>query len=492
MGSVWPSLLMQMPIPPASGTYIGNTVAANYDPDTINPYTGQSFGPPPAGVFVRPTKSMYENAPRNTFAPRLGFAWQPGSTQARISMRGGYGWFYQAPNFPSFTAPPFSQGFTNSSTSNNQSTLDKPFPTTTLGFQLRTPTSRLSDRVAGPEYEVPTLQQWNLTTQFRLLSSLSLDIGYVGSYGTHLLTSRILNQPLLASPSNPVNCGYNGGDPSNPANCITSSTANDAPLRVPFMGEVPSALASSEFNGRSRYNGLQTTLRKQMSRGLAFQVSYTFSKSMNNTSWLNDQTNGRLNWARASFDRRHRLVFNYTYQLPALRSSGFTGALLSGWSVAGVTSMQGGSPLTLTDRRAGTVYGRAATSTVTLCPGASYADLATTGNGSARVERWINEAAICSAPRIGTDGVATGYGTAGQNIMTGPGQNDWDISFGKATRVGGLNEDAELQLRIEFYNAFNHPQFANPGTTFGTASFGVITETSVAPRLIQLGVKYLF
>jgi hypothetical protein len=76
--------------------------------------------------------------------------------------------------------------------------------------------------------------------------------------------------------------------------------------------------------------------------------------------------------------------------------------------------------------------------------------------------------------------------------MTGPGQNDWDISFGKATRVGGLHEDSELQLRIEFCNAFNHPQFANPGTTFGTASFGVITETSVAPRLIQLGVKYLF
>jgi len=67
-----------------------------------------------------------------------------------------------------------------------------------------------------------------------------------------------------------------------------------------------------------------------------------------------------------------------------------------------------------------------------------------------------------------------------------------DFSLGKRSRVGGVRESAELAFRAEFYNAMNHPQFANPGTVFRTASFGVITQTAVAPRLIQFGLKYLF
>ena len=87
---------------------------------------------------------------------------------------------------------------------------------------------------------------------------------------------------------------------------------------------------------------------------------------------------------------------------------------------------------------------------------------------------------------------STGYGTTGQSIMDGPGQFNTDSSFGKTTAVGGLRENAQVAFRVEFYNALNHPQFANPGTNFGTANFGVVTRTSVAPRLIQLGLKYIF
>ena len=76
--------------------------------------------------------------------------------------------------------------------------------------------------------------------------------------------------------------------------------------------------------------------------------------------------------------------------------------------------------------------------------------------------------------------------------MNGPGQFNTDFSLGKTLRVGGLREDAVLAFRTEFYNALNHPQFANPGTALGTATFGVITQTSVAPRLIQFALKYLF
>ncbi len=295
-------------------------VAANYNPALVNPYTGEPFGPPPTGVATGPTRSFYQNnTPLGKFAPRLGFAWQPFGAAGRAAVRGGYGWFYQAPGFsanagnaPLFTAAPFAQGFTNTDSSNGQSDLQKPFPTTTLGFVPRTPTSQLSDRIAGPEYEIPHLQQWNLSVQTKLPQAFTLDIGYVGSYGDNLLVGVGLNQPVLASPNNPVNCGYTGV----PADCITTNTAVNAELRVPYMGESPSALTDSEFTGESRYNGLQVTLRRQISHGLSFQSAYTLSKSMNDTSIYNDLNYLSRNWARATFDRTHRIVTNFDYQLP--------------------------------------------------------------------------------------------------------------------------------------------------------------------------------
>ena len=101
-----------------------------------------------------------------------------------------------------------------------------------------------------------------------------------------------------------------------------------------------------------------------------------------------------------------------------------------------------------------------------------------------RLNHWIDTTAICAPAAIGSDG-STAYGNAGQSVMQGPGQFNTDFSLGKTFRVGGLREDAVLAFRTEFYNALNHPQFANPGTSLNTATFGVITQNSVAPRLIS-------
>jgi hypothetical protein len=201
---------------------------------------------------------------------------------------------------------------------------------------------------------------------------------------------------------------------------------------------------------------------------------------------LNDQNTVALSKARSSFDRTHRLIANFDYQLPLGRR-----VLLRGWSVTGIVLAQTGLPLTLTDPNGGTVYGRAATSTVTMCPGATYASLATAGSITGRLNRWIDTAGLCAPAVIGADGSA-GYGNAGQSILNGPGQVNSDFSVAKRTRVGGIHDEAELLFRAEFYNAMNHAQFSNPGTTYRTANFGVITQTAVAPRLIQFGFKYLF
>ncbi len=496
IGNAWPSLFSAVPIPPATGTYAGNTVAANYDANLVNPYTGIAFGPPPDGVVVRQSKSFYENgSPLDKFAPRAGFAWQPFGTNGRVVLGGGYGWFYQAPAFsanassaPLFTSPPFAQGFTNTDASNGASTLEKPFPTTTLGFIARTPTSQLSDRIAGPEYRIPKLQQWNVTAKIRLPANLSLDLGYVGSYGTELLRSRGLNQPLLATADAPVNCGYDGVA----AHCITTNTSLNAKLRVPIMGETPTALQVSEFTGSSWYRSVQITLRKQTSHGLSFQAAYTLSRAENDNTVYNDQNNPSASRARASFDREHRLISNFSYEIPFPRgASRFNRALFGGWSAAGIVIVQSGLPMTLTDPTGGSVYGRAGTSTITLCRGATASQLATTGSLRSRLFRWIDDSGICSPIVLGSDG-STGYGNAGISILNGPGQFNTDVSLGRRARVGGLKEEAELAFRVEFYNALNHPQFSNPGTTLGTANFGVVTQTSVAPRLIQFGLKYLF
>ncbi len=480
IGNMSLPLLRQTAIPPASGTLVGNTVASNYNPDMINPYTGKPFGPPPEGVTVRPNKSFYENGtPLDRFAPRVGLAWQPYGSTGRVVFGAGYGWFYQTPLFsanassaPLFTSAPFAQGFTNTDASNGPSTFSQPFPVTTLGYVLRTPTSQLSDRVAAAEYRVPLLQQWNATAKLKLSRTVSADVGYVGSHGSDLLLARGMNQPLLASPTSPVNLG------------ITTNTSLNAKQRVPILGETPTALQTSEFTGSSWYNSLQVTLRSQAWHGLSFQTAYTLSRAETNTSVFNDQNT--LERARASFDRTHRIIGNFDYQLPLPRS-----VWLNGWSVAGIVIVQSGLPMTLTDPNGGSVYGRAGTSTVSLCNGGSPADLVTPGGITARLDRWINTSAICNPVVIGSDG-ATGYGTAPQSIVNGPGQLNTDFSVGKRTRVGGLREDAELAFRVEFYNALNHPQFGNPGTTFRTANFGVITSSSVAPRLIQFGLKYLF
>ncbi len=495
IGNAWPSLLQKASIPPISGTLMGNTVAANYDAKRINPYTGQPFGAPPSDVLIRSTNSFYANGtPHDSFAPRFGFAAHPFGARGWLGVRGGYGWFYQsavysgnASGTPMFTAPPFAQGFTNSDASNNMSNLGKPFPEVTLGYVPRTPTSQLSDRVAGPEYIVPRLQQWNFSTQVRLSQALSVDTGYVGSRGAHLLISHGLNQPLTASGASPVNCGYTGVA----TDCISTNTAANARARVPVLGETPTALAASEFTGASSYHSLQATLRLRGWRGLGLQAAYTFSRAMSDSSSYNDLNNRSLDWARAGFDRTHRFTTNFDYELPPLSGRGQAATLLKGWTLAGILIVQSGLPMTLSDPNGGGVYGHAAPSTVTLCPTASHAALVTPGSIDSRLDRWIDSSAICAPVAIGSDG-ATAYGTAGQSIMTGPDQFNTDFSLGKTTRVGGIREDAVLAFRMEFYNALNHPQFANPGTTLGTASFGVITQPSVAPRLIQFALKYLF
>src|SRR4030095_2775466 len=223
--------------------------------------------------------------PFASFAPRFGFAWQPGGNQGRVAVRGGYGWFYQplaergnAQGTPSTNVQPFAQLISRSGAANSASTLQTPFPPITLGFELRTLSSSLGDRIIGRSFRVPKLQQWNRNVRYAISDNFSLDLGYVGSHGNDLFLFTASNQPQLATPGHPVNCWL----PATPAalgvtpavfatlgvdgsGCVTTSTSANAYLRVPIVGESPTALLAHQYLGRSWYHSMQATLRQKSS-----------------------------------------------------------------------------------------------------------------------------------------------------------------------------------------------------------------------------------
>jgi hypothetical protein len=180
------------------------------------------------------------------------------------------------------------------------------------------------------------------------------------------------------------------------------------------------------------------------------------------------------------------------------------GTLTSGWGLSGVTVIQDGTPLTITDSRGGTIYGfgaGAVLSSAQYAAGMNAANAASTGSDKERLgganggQGWFNKAAFGTipVPAFASDGKALGYGNSSLGILLGPGQFNWDMSLTKTTKVGGIREDATLQFRTEFFNAFNHAQFNNPGTVdVSKGPFGQITSTSVNPRLIQFALKYAF
>jgi hypothetical protein len=370
-----------------------------------------------------------------------------------------------------------------------------------VGFSpyLRTLTSTISYPFGfDPDQVPPLVINYNFNVQYAVTPSTTLEVGYVNSRGLRLAAQQLFNVPQIASPTNPVNCGL-------PTGCVTTTTSGNASQRVPIIGVVPGGIQAQGNYGNFQYHGLQVELRKRMSNGLQFGLAYTYSKGMadvqgnNNGGDVNSNNpefDRRQRWGPTDYNRTHRLVLNYVYQIPeVLAGKGLVGKALSGWSLAGVMTLQTGLPMTVTDATGGAAYGNVGTARAQFCPGVTHANVSTPGGVTSRLNGYLNKAAFCAQPIVGAiNGVggATGYGNSGRGIITGPGQNNFDVAIAKRMRVGGIRENSMLEFRTEFFNAFNHAQFNNPGTSFGTANFGLITSTAVAPRIIQFGLKYNF
>jgi hypothetical protein len=476
--NIWISQILTAPVPPAGGTYAGFVVPSNFQREMAPGVSSADREIPISG-----------GPPLKNFAPRIGFSWRP-STGLPISLRGGYGFFYDQPGYSQLIAGglrnrPYTTAVEAVGSANYFSSFAIPFASASLGWgsprwidSETGQSSNLSGRLIQEDFGTPLLQKWNLNIEYEFIPQWAVEIGYAGSHGIHLQEAgRQINTAPLASESNPING-------------ITVSTVSNASLRVPYLGFAPASFDWQGTDGDSKYNSFQASLRKRLSRGMQFQAAYSFNKTLTTMSTglmnSNNPSDARQQYGVSNMIRPHRFVINYSWDLP-FKGTGLVRHVVADWSLSGVTTIQSGMPLTITDNRGGTIYGGGASSRAQFCDGKGNSDVASSGSPADRVDSYFNlNGVFCPPPAIG-DG--TGYGNSGIGIVRGPDQANWDLGLNKNISI----KETRLSFRVEFFNIFNHGQFSNPNTNAGNpVTFGKINSASVNPRLIQFGAKYTF
>ena len=484
IGGFDPNLVTPFLAPPASGTYAGFTVVSNCN-----------CTPPTGFTKVRSQSPIYDQNYLG-FAPRVGLAFRPLAGNENLVFRAGYGIFWSSvagtvteqSNFDPFYVWNRAGGADLASTS-WQNPFPNPVPPTTA-FPVYLPYTLGSTRSTlptDPYLKQPYTQQWSANLQYSLKSYL-FELGYVGSASTHLIAGFYPNQPLLASPSNPVDG-------------LTVNTVANRALRGPFLGWLPTGISEYKSILTAHYDALQFSVNHRFSHGLSFIAAYTWSHALDDDgvtaggrneplgSFVGDFYNTKSAYGDSSFDRTHRLVVSYSYDLPKLTvGNRLVKGVVNGWSLSGVTTIQSGLPFSVTDNTSGTIYGISAYAQ--FANGMNVNNARLSGSPESRLTQYFNTSAFTSVPLVGN---GTGFGNAGRDILRGPGQLNFDAGIGREFRVGGIRESGALQFRSEFFNLANHPQFNNPGSNRGApSSYGVISSTAVSPRIVQFALKYMF
>lgn len=484
IGGFDPGLVTPFLAPPAAGTYAGFTVVSNCNCT------------PPAGFTKVDSESPIYNQNYLGFAPRVGIAYRPIAHNDNLVFRAGYGIFWSSvagtvteqSNFDPYYVWNRAGGADLASTS-WQNPFPIPVPPSTA-FPVYLPITLGSTRSTlptDPYLKQPYTQQWSANLQYSLRSYL-VELGYVGSSSTHLIAGMNANQPLLASPTNPIN-GF------------TENTVANRALRGPYLGWLPNGISLYKSVLTGHYNSMQLSVNHRFSHGFSFIGAYTWSHGIDTNgvsaggrnqplgSFSGDYYNTKSARGTSSFDRTHRLVVSYSYDFPKLTmGSQILRGVVNDWSLSGVTTIQSGLPFSVTDSTAGTIYGIA--TYAQFAPGLTPADAKLSGDTESRLNRYFNTSAFTTAPVIGN---GTGFGNAGRDILRGPGQVNFDAGIGRNFRLDAIRENSQLQFRGEFFNFANHPQFNNPGSNRGASTtFGIISSTAVSPRIVQFALKYVF
>ncbi len=396
------------------------------------------------------------NTDINNFAPRVGLAWRPFGNN-RTVIRSGYGVYYDTKLLNIQVAlglgAPFRTTFDFFSDPRNPTlTLANPFPSGAGRSPIPSPVFIPDDFPDG------YMQQWSLTIQRELASSLVVEAGYVGSKGTKLDRIGNINQPRPGPGS-----------------------IQD---RRPFQGF--GNIFSREAEASSTYHSFQLRAEKRYSAGLMFIGSYTVSKAIDNGSRWNigaqDFQKLKAEKGLADFDVRQRFSYSFTYDLPfgsgkryLSGAIGPFGKLISGWQLGGIITFQSGQPISA-------IIARDQANVGTAGQRPNLIGNPNLPSNQRSPDRWFNTAAFVLPAQFT-------FGNAGRDIIIGPGVNNVDFSLLKNTYI---TEDKYVQFRAEFFNIFNHPNFNPPATIADApATFGKIFSAADS-RQIQFGLKLIF
>lgn len=444
------------------------------------------------------------NASLHDFDPRIGFAWDPFHT-GKTSVRGAFGIFDVLPLPYVYTiGTSLTYPFAVSSSASNLP--PGSFPTGALAF-IGTSTTSYGARFIEQKPHRPYTMNWNLNVQRELFPSWTATIGYVGSHTVH--------EDVTYDDANMVVPKSIGGRLFWPCDTSTTPcTAGEGTRANPNVGFI----RPINWDGAASYEGLEGELRSTISHGFQFQASYTYGKCIDTGSgaqlgdpFLNSITS-LIYFSKSArrgpcdFNISQNFVANYLWLVPSPKlASPFASRLVSGWEVGGIVTASTGVPFTLL--MAGDPLGQNSSD-----PNDFPDRKAGCNPISGNVNGFLNlgcfsppmapagASAICD-PFPGLPGSCRNvFGNAGRNELVGPKLVDVDFSVLKDNFIPGISEAFNIQLRFEFFNLFNHPNFQAPvdnlylfngdGTSVGGA--GAIDSTATDPREIQFGVKIIW
>jgi hypothetical protein len=440
----------------------------------------------------------------NNFAPRVGFAWDTFGNQ-KFVIRGGGGVAYDRMYNNIFENirfnPPFFC-FCNFGTFINgvpggaistPGVYTVPF-TSQAAFNdpnILPVLPKTSPRAIDQNLVTAYYEQANFGFQYELSKDFLLETNYVGTFGRKLLGIINLNTypGRTAGGTNPVNPLVSN------ASVRPNPNVNNINLRT---------------NGfSSNYHAFQTTLKKRFTHGLQFNANYTYSKTLDEISdtftprsqGLNptDSLDIALDYGPADFDVRHRFVTSYSYDLPFFKTNRWIG----GWSLSGIVSLQSGVPFsvfssagTADSNKNGTFNDRL------VYIGSGNITNAITG-ASHPADGYFDGTMFGVLGRAGASGVDVGcpatvnlgrfcegpaFGQSGRNSLRGPDFKNVDFSVAKRFKI---NESAGIQFQANFFNLFNHPNFANPDNNMNSGTFGK-SKATFDPRITQLALRFDF
>ena len=440
----------------------------------------------------------------DNFAPRFGFAYQ---MLPRLVWRGGYGVFYQHVNRigseallqlnpPQFVDTQLSTGGTSAVFQ-----LKDGFPASIIDATAP-PLYDLHIRAQDPNQRTPYVEQTSFGLEYQLIGDTVVSATYVGNWGRKEERVRDANQPQVT--------GFDTGCPvlqfpfTNLNTVSTVDTFAGAGNPCATTGS-HAYLEEATFDGNSNYNSVEFALRRRISNGLSYSLGYTFAHGLANyrdnltaQQLPQNSYNYSAEMGNSVLDVRSRFVGNFLWELPLgqgkrfMSGDNFAARWLGGWQFNGIVTLQTGTPFNVTANNDGLVDGN--NPVYANCIGDPYAGATRNPKLYTTTGFIINPAAF-SQPGPGQ------FGTCAPYQFYGPGIQMWDLSLFKQFK---FTERYQLQFRTEFFNAFNHPNFANPNANIGSpGSFGKVNNTLAPilgtdsggpgdPREIQFALKLYF